>query len=324
VGGALGAGSSYLGGKAADWIKNRAAQPLEGWSQETGTEAIAEQAGLPNLGPKALNDFYKRASGVYQAVGNPEVGVQMGAATREAILVAKREAGTEAGAALLENADVKELMRASGLGAGASRQPGMMNAQDLVELSKSLGQSARQQIASTAGSDTLGIALGHVKEHVDDLITGTITDPAVGAAWNTIRSQYRLVSQATANPTIYNAATGQVNLPAFGKLLQRTDRAGYMRGGNVSQAYQAARYGQATGEGSGRPEGFWGSIADFVMKNPVTQTTLGAGAKTLAPVAPYIPAAATAAGIGGGAQLGSRLQQNAYGTTPVPVPYLEQ
>ena len=104
-------------------------------------------------------------------------------------------------------------------------------------------------MSSKAGDRELGKALFALREHADDLVGQSITDPALSAAYDAARPQYRTFLMAR-RPTILNSATGDVHLNNLGKYLQKADFPGYTQGNNTSSLYQAARFGQAERLGS--------------------------------------------------------------------------
>ena len=166
--------------------------------------------------------------------------------------------------------------------------------QQLGQISSKLGADARTEMTSKTGDRALGRALFALQDHVDDLVGSTITDPGLASSYATARPQYRALSQLTSSPSILNSSTGQVNMTALGKYLQRTDKPGYLRGGNQSPLYNAARWGQATGEGPGAPPLRLGSdlglplLRYYGLNNPVSRALGGTVSRVGAPVAPTI------------------------------------
>ena len=94
----------------------------------------------------------------------------------------------------------------------------------------------------------------------------------------------------TGRPTILNSATGDVNLRNLGNYLQRYDKPGYLRGGNQSPLYQAARWGQSTRLGSAPPSLLQPIKAAtwYAINNPVVGATAGAASRIGAPLAPAL------------------------------------
>lgn len=280
-----------------------------GWNPSTANQvassAIGSSAKAPNQA--VIGDATNRIGAVFNQVRSPNVSATLGNDTVSAIDSAGSSLNRSTRTALENNDNVNDLLQIA-----ANNQPA--TAQQLGQISSKLGADARSQMTSKDGDRALGRALFDLQSHVDDVVGSTITDPNLAAAYSTARGQYRSLSQITANPTILNSATGEVNMTALGKYLQRTDKPGYLRGGNQSELYNAARWGQTTGEGKGAPALELGNfglpwLKYQALNNPITNATAGAVSRVGAPIAP---------------QVGSGLQGLAFGSTPIALPYLQE
>jgi hypothetical protein len=122
-------------------------------------------------------------------------------------------------------------------------QSGSVNGQQLGQLSSKLGKAAYKQMSSPGGDRDLGDGLYQVKDHVDDLLQSAMS-PEDAQAYSAVRGQYRNLMNL-AKPGVVNSSTGHVSGTNYANLLQRTDRQGYLFGGNQSDLYNALRFSQA-------------------------------------------------------------------------------
>jgi hypothetical protein len=298
-----------VGNVLGNWISGRATQPFMGWGPGTANRVAAEAVGsnAPALNQSALGRVADRFESIFGAAHSPAVTNPLGGSTAQAVTDAAKGLNTSSLGAFQGNASVQDLMNLMRNGTATSAQLG--------EISSSLGAEARQQMTSQMGDRAAGRAMFQLKEHVDDIIGASIQDPALASAYQAARGQYRNYSNITANPTILNSVTGDVNMTKLGQRLQRVDKPGYLRGGNTSDLYNAARWGQATGEGKGAPEfDLTKNLAlpwfkYQALNNPASRALGGATSRLGAPLAPIIP---------------QGLEGLAIGATPVGLPYLEQ
>lgn len=247
VGGALGGVGAGIGNKVAGWAGARAAQPFMGWSRDTANQATAAAVGsaAPKLDQPAINAASNRFTQIFGAARNPAVTVPLGAPTASEIGRVAASAGNSSTRQAFQASDaVQDLM--------ANLRSGSANAQQLGKISSDLGREAAAQMSTKTGDRALGRALFDLQDHVDQLVGNSITDPALKQSYAAAVPQYRNFLTLTRRPGLLNSATGDVNPPAVGKFLQRTD-AGYRNGTNQSTFYNMARWGQATGEGRGAP-----------------------------------------------------------------------
>lgn len=305
----LGAAGQFGGNVLGNWLKNRAAAPFLGWSQSSGNRAVASGVGssAARLDQPALRDANADLGAVFSAARSPNVTATFDSGTAQAVTQASAKLNPSSAQAFGSNPAVTDLM--------SHLRNGSATAEQLGSISSDLGSSARAQMTTQMGDRALGKALFGLKEHVDDVVGSTITDPNLANAYQAARPQWRLFSTLESRPALLNSATGDVNLTALGKYLQRTDKAGYTRGGNTSAAYNAARWGQETGLPKGAPPFDIGSnlgiswMAYHAMNNPVTGAIGGVVSRAGAPAAPLLP--------GGLAGL-------AVGAEPIALSYLEQ
>jgi len=295
VGAGIGVASKAAGDAISNWLTNRAAQPFLGWNQRTGNAAAAQAVGsdAPRLDQAAIAAANERFGQIFQAARNPDVEVSLERPTAQAIAEAANGLNQSSKAAFESQPEVGNLL--------AGLREGTLNAEQLGSISSNLGKEASGQMSSRMGDRQLGQALFSLKNHVDELIGQSITDPELKATYQAALPQYRAFSTLTSRPTILNSSTGDVNLRNLGNYLQRYDKPGYLRGGNTSDLYQAARFGQSSGLGSRPPPPIlqpfkW--AAYHAVNNPVVGVIGGSVSRAGAPFAPAIqtglPALATA------------------------------
>lgn len=121
---------------------------------------------------------------------------------------------------------------------------GQATGEQLGSLTSKLGKSAFKQMTSPNGDRDLGQALYAVKDQVDDLVSKGLPSTEK-AAYDAARKQYRSLLQLTARVGNVNPSTGNVNPISIASYLQKADKKGFLYGGNQSDAYTAARFGQA-------------------------------------------------------------------------------
>jgi hypothetical protein len=299
VGAATGIAAQYGGSKLGSWLTTRSAEPIMGWTPGYANKVAAQSIGsdAKNLSQPAIAEANQRIGGVFNQVRSPNVSTTLGNDTLTAIDSAGKPLNRSVRDALENNDNVSELLQFAANGKPAT-------AEQLGQISSKLGNDAKVQMTSRDGDRALGRALFNLQNHVDDEIGKTITDPKLAASYATARQQYRSLAQLTTNPTILNSATGDVNMTALGKYLQRSDKPGYLRGGNQSELYQAARWGQATGEGKGAPPLDLGGnlglkyAGYYLANNPVSRGIGGAVSRLGAPVAPVIRQGVQGVGLG--------------------------
>jgi hypothetical protein len=114
---------------------------------------------------------------------------------------------------------------------------GHATAEDLGNISSQLGKAAKTSMRSDYET---GAGLLKVKDYVEGLIQEGL-EPGQAQAYAQARQQYAnlLKVQRFVNP-----GTGDLNAPALGRYLQRTESAAYTRGGNSEPAYEVIRKAQ--------------------------------------------------------------------------------
>jgi len=285
IGAATGVAGKWGGDKLGSWLTDRAKAPFMGWSPSTATRVAAEAVGSdsPKLNQPAVEEATSRIGDVFNQARSPNVSMTPAAPTLNAVTNLGNDLNKSTRSAFENNDNVSDL-----LDYALNNKPA--TAAQLGQISSKLGSDARTEMTTKTGDRALGSALFTLQDHVDDLVGSTITDPALQAAYPVARQQYRALSQLTTNPSILNSSTGQVNMTALGKYLQRTDKPGYLRGGNQSDLYNAARWGQATGEGPGAPPFSlstpWKLPLYAATHNPASRALGGVVSRAGAPVAP--------------------------------------
>lgn len=287
LGAGLGIAGKYGGDTLSNWITQRAAQPFMGWNQTTGNRAAAQAVGsaAEKLDQGAIGKAADRFETVFGAGRDPSVTVPVGAQTSQAITDAEKGLTLSSKKSFWGSDNISDLMD--------HLQNGTANAKQLGDISSRLTAEANGEMSSPMGNKALGRSLSAVKEHVEDLIQNSIQDPQTASAYAAARPQYRTYNTLINRPSILNSSTGDVNLNNLGKYLQKADKPGYTKGGNTSDLYNAARYGQASGVPTA-PPGFslatpWKLPLYGLTHNPVARATGGLLSRGLSPAAPALP-----------------------------------
>jgi len=121
---------------------------------------------------------------------------------------------------------------------------GEATGKQLQQLSSKLNKQANKNMTTPMGDRDLGIALFEVKDIVDDYL-GSGLAPDLAEEFAGARKRYRTLMQLTSRNNIVNPASGNVKPVALSNYLQKKDPNGYLYGGNSSDLYNAARFGQA-------------------------------------------------------------------------------
>jgi hypothetical protein len=125
---------------------------------------------------------------------------------------------------------------------------GNATTEQLSDLASRLGKASSNQMISNGGDRQLGMALGDVKDHVDDVLFNGLRDsgrPDLADALNTARGQYRNLMLLTGRDNVLNPSNGNVNGRALASALQHKDRYGFLFGNNQSPLYDSVRFAQA-------------------------------------------------------------------------------
>lgn len=290
--GAVGGLLSQVGGNAlGKWATNRAAQPFMGWNKGTANRAVAAAAGSdePALTQSALGALAKRDKAIFDAARSPTVVAPLGGDTALAVNQAAAPLNQSSRNSFAANDDVRDLL--------THLRNGSATAEQLGTISSNLGREARSQMTSQMGDRQLGRALFALQDHVDDQVGASITDPSLAAAYKTMLPQYKTRVTLEGRPSLLNSTTGDANMTAIAKYLQKSDKAGFTRGGNTSDYYNAARWGQESGEGKGAPPFSFANAAIpwawyHARNNPLARGLGGVASRGIAPVSPLIAPAA--------------------------------
>ena len=116
--------------------------------------------------------------------------------------------------------------------------------EQLGSISSKLSRAINQQMTGANGDREMGLALGEVKDLVDDLVSGSLTG-AEKSAYDTARQQYRNLMLITARANAVNTSSGKVSGPALAAALRAKDKTGFVFGKNNSDLYNAARFSEA-------------------------------------------------------------------------------
>ena len=199
---------------------------------------------------------------------------------------------------LLDQPLVAEYFKTAARGSASGRQ--------LQHLSSRIGKKAEGQMTGAAGNRELGKALFDFKEIVDDNLGDTLT-PQLKREFTDARKKYRTLMQLTKRNNVVNPSDGNVHPIALSNYLQQKDKTGFLYGGNQSDLYNAARFGQAF-----KP----------IVGNSGTATRSGSGkdilTNLLAPLSNFAAQSYTTPPVGGLANAYSR-----YGLMNLPEEALE-
>lgn len=175
--------------------------------------------------------------------------------------------GPEGNTSIADIPLVKRFFNYAGKGGATTEQ--------LSDLASKLGKASTQNMTSASGDRQLGMALGDVKNHVDDVLMDGLNasgNADLAGAFSTARGQYRNLMQLTGRANIVNPSNGNVNARALAALLQQKDRSGFLFGNNNSPLYEAARFGQAfpplVGDSGTATRMGTDSLSNMLMKIP--------------------------------------------------------
>ena len=285
VGAGLGMLGKWGGDTVGNWLTERAQQPFTGWRQATANDALAQHIGADSLDANGLSGVANNIKTTFDAVRTPDVSVDMaqqGGTLAQTISTAGRKLNPSSQAEFANNSAISDLM--------AHMRDGTATAEQLGQISSDLYDQA-SSIMSTKGADKMvGKALHSVRNQVEDLIQGSIQDPQLASAYGDVRAMYP-TWKAMQRPTIFNAASGDINPRNMGSYLQKNDVSGYMLGKNDSPLYEAARWGQKTRIGNAPPVpvfqfGKW--LRYHAVNSPVVGAVTGAVSRVGAPISPAV------------------------------------
>lgn len=155
-------------------------------------------------------------------------------------------------------------------------EDGSAKGKDLGGLTSKLTREVHRQMTSPQGDRELGMALGKVKEYVDDLVEQGLSGDRL-KQYQQVRGQYRNLSLMTSRVGAINPSTGNVNGSILANVLQQKDKAGFLFGRNQSEMYNAARFAQAfrplVGDSGTATRMPLPSPTDFVLSLPFNLAT---------------------------------------------------
>lgn len=155
-------------------------------------------------------------------------------------------------------------------------EAGTASGRDLGNLTSKLTREVHRQMTSPQGDRELGMALGRLKDYVDDLVEQGLSGERL-AQYQSARGQYRNLMLLTSRVGAINPSTGNVNGSVLANVLQQKDRAGYLFGRNQSDMYNAARFAQAfrpiVGDSGTATRMPLPSPTDFVLSLPFNLAT---------------------------------------------------
>jgi len=144
----------------------------------------------------------------------------------------------------------------------------------LQNIASKLGRAAKNEMTGN-GDRELGMALSQAKELADDLLQQGLKGETA-ALFKTARSQYRNTMLLTDRLGVVNPSNGNVSAASLANVLSK-DKAGFMRGGNTSPLYDAARFGQGfksiAGDSGTATRSALPSPTDFVLSLPFNVAT---------------------------------------------------
>jgi hypothetical protein len=155
-------------------------------------------------------------------------------------------------------------------------EKGAATGNDLGNLTSKLTREVHRQMTSPQGDRELGMALGRLKDYVDDLVEQGLSGERL-AQYQAARGQYRNLMLMTSRTGAINPSTGNVNGSILANVLQQKDRAGFLFGRNTSDLYNAARFAQGfrplVGDSGTATRMPLPSPTDFVLSLPFNLAT---------------------------------------------------
>lgn len=180
---------------------------------------------------------------------------------------------------------------------------GNATGKQLQSLSSKLSRAAYKNMSTPSGDRDLGLALYRVKDYVDDLLQGGLSQGRL-SAFKTAREHYRNLMLITSRVGVVNTSTGNVSGANLANVLQARDKAGFLRGSNQSDMYTAARFSQAfkpiVGDSGTATRGPIQGPTDFVLSLPFNVATRAYTSSPSINAIAGAQSAANAAGTAGG------------------------
>lgn len=306
-GAAAGAVGYGIGSLIGRWATERSEYPFMGWTPQSADAELARAVGsdAPALDQAALGQRATQLGQVFNAGRNAATDIDL-AATPEVLGRISSELNPSARALFENNPNVLDLT-------GHATGSGVVNGQMLGRISTGLRQDASSALNAEGGNREVGMALQGLRDHVEDLIQGGISDPALRASYAAARPQYGLLQDVRYSPNILNASTGRANMEALGKYLQRNNSAYTSESAMENPLFNAAVWGQRGGGAKGPPPMLRHLGMDWLgyraTHNVLSRAVGGAASNAIAPIAPVLPQGLGSLAIGG---------------TAVAIPYVEQ
>lgn len=151
---------------------------------------------------------------------------------------------------------------------------GEATGRQLQNIASKLGRAAKNEMTGN-GDRELGMALGQAKDLADDLLQQGLSGKTA-ELFKTARSQYRNTMLLTDRLGVVNPSNGNVSAASLANVLSK-DKSGFMRGGNTSPLYDAARFGQGfkpiAGDSGTATRSALPSPTDFVLSLPFNLAT---------------------------------------------------
>lgn len=139
-------------------------------------------------------------------------------------------------ASITDNSLVKQAFRLAENGEATGEQ--------LQALASKLGRAATNQMSSQGGDRQVGMALGSVKDVIDDYLEQGLQGETK-KMFSDARSQYRNLMLLTGRQGVINPSSGNVNPRALAGALAAKDKSGFVFGKNQGDLYNAVRASQA-------------------------------------------------------------------------------
>lgn len=260
----------------------------QGLLNQASAKAIGETA--ENVSDDVLSQAQRRLSGIYRMVADDtKVALDNGFSTKLG-RVAQENDGVLLKPLEADPMFAKVLERA---------QAGEATRRELQSLASKLGKRITSLMRSDAGDRDLGLALGQVKNAVDDALEGSLNGET-RAAFARARGEYRNL-MTLMKPGVVNEQSGNVSGASLANTLKRTDKSFRFNrdgaAGNATDMRKLARFAKA----------FPDVVGDSGTATRLAFPLLGMGA-----------GGATVAGLSGGDPMAGAQ----YGLSAIALPYL--
>jgi len=208
----------------------------------TAADSIGENSKVVDA--NTLGEAADRMGNVFNSVRSGEQSLPIDAPKIQAFLQ-QLDADTTGllpgGASVLDHPLVRTF---TGLATPNDEGAATATAKQLGSLSSKLSRASYKEMTGQSGDRDLGLALGQLKDHVDDLLESNLTGEGK-EAYAKARGEYRNLMHLVSRGNVVNPSSGNVNGVALAARLQKADRPGFLYGKNQSPLYQVARFAQA-------------------------------------------------------------------------------